>query len=947
MSYYLYWAKTDKRWARQLSYHKAGPPPSFAGNYHLLPYHNLDVAAAGWALLQLHEPWREALLASLELDLPQLERWIVLPLAWHDIGKFSPTFQHLVPSLSTYLTGRLRAQAYDHRHDLLGAILWDKMLSGHNDEQGWLRLPALKPRKANKLIEVWLEGIWGHHGRPIDSSQRGQAYFPDCFDQAACDAALSFVQDTAQLLWDPSVEAPSWTMEMMPALKRASWLLAGFYVLCDWIGSDSSYFPFCDAEVPLEEYWERAKQQALCAVREKGVIPSTPASYKGFSGIFPSLATYSPTPLQLWAAELSLPEGCGPQLFIAEDETGSGKTEASLLLAHKLMSGGGADGLYIGLPTMATANAMFQRAAQTYRRLYDEHDAPSLALAHGLAREDLGFKRVLLNSSAALQGQAGHQYAQNCSAGEEDWAGEATCAAWLGDDRRLALLAQVGVGTVDQALLGVLASKHQALRLYGLHRKVLILDEIHAYDSYTFTLVCALVRFHAAQGGHVVILSATLPQHMRQRLTDSFLEGVGGQAQPLPTHAADAPYPLLTWVNSRAERAISEHPIAPARSAQKHYDLAFIHTAQDALAMTRRWAQAEDRCACWIRNTVKEAVEVAQALVQELGDERVILFHARFTPVDRQRIEKQILTLFGKRSTPEARRGKIVVATQVVEQSLDLDFDEMLIDLAPIDLVLQRLGRFRRHARDAQGAPRVGQDQRAPAKPHILCPEWTDAPDKRWSKDTFAHATLIYPRVDQLWLTQKVLMQSAEQRLTIPLDTRALMAAVYDDDALVPEGLIAQMDEATSKASAEGYAATLAVLELEEGYTKAGDNWLPEQRSVTRLGQASSTLRFLVDRGRGLEPLHGLHTSWTLNQVNALAYYAAAEDPAQATPALNAAKEKMPDRGRFALCVVLTAHSSVPGVWMGRVMNERCVSIPVEYSHTWGLSFPNEDDRGD
>ena len=213
-----------------------------------------------------------------------------------------------------------------------------------------------------------------------------------------------------------------------------------------------------------------------------------------------------------------------PQLFILEDVTGAGKTEAALVLTHRLLSAGLADGLYVALPTMATANAMYQRLGEVYRRFYENSALPSLILAHG-ARDlsDAFRKSVMLseNEAADLNYEDGHKEQ------DQELSATAYCNAWLADNRKTALLAVVCVFTLYQALLAVLPARHQSLRLLGLGRKVLLVDEVHAYDSYMQRLLDALLEMHARQGGSVILLSATLPQTMREKLVAAFHRGIG------------------------------------------------------------------------------------------------------------------------------------------------------------------------------------------------------------------------------------------------------------------------------------------------------------------------------------------------------------------------------------------------------------------------------------
>lgn len=935
LSYYQFWAKTDRQ--------------DPVNTYHLLPYHCLDVAAVGAALLERDERWRAKLGDQLMMDEAQLRRWIILPLAWHDIGKFSPTFQHLVPQLSHKLSSRTQAYSYSARHDLLGSVFWKKKLSKLARQQDWLALDTPENSDLIAAHKTWLHGIWGHHGRPVNYNSSSITY-NELFDKESEQAALAFAQNCAQLLTPTPTSIP-YSDELATHFKRMSWVLAGFYVLCDWIGSDSICFPFKTDQIPLEEYWPRALMLADKAIKKKGVVPPPARTWSGFGGLLPHLKDLSPSPLQQWATSLGQHDALptAPHLFIAEDETGSGKTEAALLLAHALMSRGHADGVYIGLPTMATANAMFERQTTSYKQLFKQGTSPSLALAHGMTRQHEGFQEIKID--ALPQTQAGHQYSQN----QQDQAGEATCIAWLADDRRRAMLADVGVGTIDQALLGVLSSKYQSLRLFGLGRKVLILDEIHAYDTYTSELVCNLLRFHAAQGGSAVLLSATLHHALRQQLIDAFEDGAAQTRRQTrdntPLKLSSDAYPLLTWCHNGQ---VHEQPIAQAKATPKTYGLDFAYTEADTINQALAWLNTKDRCVCWIRNTVREATEVATKLRALIGPERVTLFHARFTQLDRQRIEQDILERFGKNSTPEQRHGHIVIATQVIEQSLDLDFDEMIVDLAPIDLVLQRLGRWRRHTRTQLGERiQQGQDQRTPTKPIILAPPWTDEPNSSWGKDLFPSSRFIYPHVEHLWFTQRALRLRAD-KITIPDDTRALMASVYEDKH-PPTGLQDLSDKASNEQAGHQVIAYINALDHRVGYEHAQQNWQPEQRAATRLTAPTTTLRLVcADKHGRLHPLGAQpcykpsETHWERSQVNVMAFYVNAPAPQTQTHQLEDAQKRMLDQGQY--CVIVIMHPTALDTWEGLALKgaeSAPKSVTLRYSTTNGLEILNDDEQGD
>src|SRR5690606_17591138 len=281
-----------------------------------------------------------------------------------------------------------------------------------------------------------------------------------------------------------------------------------------------------DQETPLETYWTQARQNARRALMEAGVVPTPTKKHLTFFDLFPNIET--PSPLQRWAMEVEVTSE--PQIHLLEDVTGAGKTEAALTLAYRMMEAGAAQGFFIGLPTMSTANAMYSRVASIYQNLFDRDS--NLVLAHG--------NRTLVESFAASV------FPEDQSEGDAeqyDETASARCTAWLADHNKRALLAQTGVGTIDQALLGVIHSKHQSLRLLGLFGKVLIVDEVHACDAYMQGVLEVLLEFHARSGGSVILLSATLPVHMKQKLLGAYAKGRNSLCPVISEQA----YPLATW----------------------------------------------------------------------------------------------------------------------------------------------------------------------------------------------------------------------------------------------------------------------------------------------------------------------------------------------------------------------------------------------------------------
>ncbi|MCP3671443.1 MAG: CRISPR-associated helicase Cas3', partial [Gammaproteobacteria bacterium] len=665
--YYRYWGKASRKEGEEAT-------------YHLLPYHCLDVAAVGKHLLQTHPPIRQGLALLTGLEEPDLIRWTVFFLALHDIGKFAISFQQLRPDLLKTLQQRKTNQPYTERHDYLGYALWKKLLKTHFQEIGLIK--KARPRRGLQAVDYWANAVTGHHGQPPKSSYAG-FWFDDHFEQPDQEAVLGFIEDTTEILLERRQPIPNISLDNA---KNASWWLAGFAVLCDWIGSNADYFPHQPKPLKLTDYWKTALQQAEQAINDTELLPAKISTGLTLNQLIPTATNIDPTPLQKLAAELPL--GDGPQLFILEDVTGAGKTEAAILLAHRLMQNNLANGIYFGLPTMATANAMYSRLGDVYRELYDDQTKPSLVLAHSARNLSDKFRQSLLPESHRPESQHDNSDAPPAST---------HCSQWLADNRKKALLAELGIGTIDQALLGILPSRHQSLRLLGLMHKVLLVDEVHACDAYMHPLLCNLLRAHATAGGSAILLSATLPQSQRQQLLDAFTDGLKQPRQTLQSNA----YPLLTHFK---EDKPSEYPLETRPTVRRHVQVDFVDSPE---TVEQRLADSviSGQCACWIRNTVADAREAYNQLKAEHPEWSIDLFHARFTLADRLAIEQRVLNRFGKDKGHEQRKGQILIATQVVEQSLDLDFDHLITDLAPIDLIIQRAGRLHRHRRDTDGNP--------------------------------------------------------------------------------------------------------------------------------------------------------------------------------------------------------------------------------------------------
>lgn len=807
---------------------KAGGTQLDEPGWHPLAYHNLDVAAVADVVLCASPRKLHAIARLLATTPDRTRQMLVALIALHDVGKFSRAFQaknaEAWPSnsLGAY-PGSLPGGRHDAFASQIRNILGLKRLFG----------PAFETWNNSDFDDLW-HAVSGHHGRPI---VEGAVLATGELPRACEDAAHAFCRDIAALFpQDTAIPLPS-----PQNLAALTWHVAGLAVIADWIGSNRTWFPYIEPGLSVSAYWLEARNRAENAVARAGILQIPVPAELSASRLLPAGVADNLSPLQKSVCDIALPHG--PVLAIIEDVTGSGKTEAALLLAARLLSDRRADGLFFALPTMATANSMYDRLGALYLKLFADGTHPSLVLAHGKRRLHDGFSDSILEDSD-----------KQCASldGYDDGAA-AICAAWIADDRRKAFLAHVGVGTIDQAILGVLPSKHQALRLWGLSDRILIIDEAHAYDAYVGREIETLLEFHAALGGSAIVLSATLPAAQRRNLAAAFERGLG--AKKIATEQV-GDYPLLTVVSaagvsatplpSRADRTRSL-PVRRIASAEEVVDH-IVHMAERGAAVT------------WIRNAVDDAIE-ATDLLKSRGVEPVLL-HARFAMGDRLDIEKRLTETLGRDDKTGKRAGFVVVGTQILEQSLDYDVDVMITDLAPIDLMIQRAGRLWRHARAARPvhAPELV----------VLSPDTNGEIDKGWYRTLSHRAAAVYDHHGIVWRSAKVLFET--ERIETPAGVRALIESVYASEELedIPEPLRRKSQEAIGNEHAAAAIARSNLLKLGKGYAGEPHIWSSDMITPTRIGPPTIVFRLgkIVD-GRVVPYFANeeLLRAWSLSEV--------------------------------------------------------------------------------
>lgn len=911
--YFRYWGKAEKGGDR----------------YHLLPYHCLDVAAVGQGLLKNDPQLLRKFSYLTGIDEQTCSDWLLIFIALHDLGKFSITFQGLRKELLEHLQQSRTAKPYSIRHDSLGHLLWTDVAwkTCLSEEMGeytdyWL-----------EIFRVFSNAFTGHHGTPprLAGINGMRLRLNNSFEKNDIEAAENFIRDIVTLFRKPQqTVSPELLYESAPC---TTWFLAGFVVLCDWIGSNTSWFRLESQPMSLEEYWRKhAVPQAGEAIHEAGmgtkwhVDASIP-----FDSVFSAFNKQSP--LQRHVSECQLTNS--PQLFILEDITGSGKTEAALFLARRMMAQGLGNGIYFALPTMATSNAMFERLAEkplqdeipVYLRLFDNTAKPSIVLAHAARHLSKTFMNAIAQSTAETNG-------------ESEETAMAQCVAWLADNRKKALLADVGVGTLDQALLAVLPARFQSLRLFGLAGHILIVDEVHAYDPYMNKLLQNLLTFHSALGGSAILLSATLPRHTRQEMIESFAKGLGVVS---PT-VEDKPYPLATQIS---REVFDEKPVAalPERKTSVNVEL-----VSDTNEIERRIVESAQsgRCVCWIRNTVHDAMTGYNALKQVVPSDKLLLFHARFAMGDRLDIEHAVVDSFGKKSTEAERRGMVLVATQVVEQSLDLDFDLLVSDLAPMDLIIQRAGRLHRHRRDEYGNPlsaNAGPDRRNPPSFLIYSPKPIDDAGSDWFKRAFPKTAYVYPSHGCLWLTARLLTEKCILRM--PDDARELIEAAFDEhsEKKIPSPLRQRDLKAEGEMMRDKSAAHINMLKLEEGYSATPNQWWEDMRTPTRLGDSETTVRLARWNKSSLSPWYeDSDFPWDMSQVSIrstkLFSEAESHDPGL-RQAVETLKQGLPDKGKWSVLVPLTSNDD--DYWRGEAFDKDGKAVVVTYKRDEGVTISRKE----
>lgn len=739
-AYFRYWGKAK--------------PQSAAGDvaYHLLPYHSLDVAAVASVWWDESSTIQRSFMQHTDkLSIQQMKAWVIFFIALHDYGKFDIRFQRkamnawekLQPDLAKNIACMPTIEAcnsYDHGSAGLYWFEQDRVEEGSTTEFDWMFHIVDLVNVVDDVQQTWLawvKPVTGHHGfvyaldhpTPERSLPSTVAKSIAQRDKAA---RLAWLDELERLFLKPA------GLSLNDTPPAPSPLLAGFCSVADWLGSRSDEINFrykADLVDNLNDYFEQKCREDAPRVLALAGINGKPKPFLGVQTLLKR--DYQPRELQTLVDALP----ATPGLTIVEAPTGSGKTEMALAYAWRLLAANHADSIVFAMPTQATANAMLQRLEKIATTLFE--DSPNLILAHGHARFNANFLKLK---------QTGKTVQEN----EEAWV---QCNEWLGQSRKRIFLGQIGICTVDQVLVSVLPVKHRFVRGFGVGRSVLIVDEVHAYDAYMYGLLEAVLKAQHEAGGSSILLSATLPQSLKNQLL-----ATSGKA--IETDQTLTPYPLISWTDGKANYppfTLPENQQPPLRPVQTE-----CHASEDLLpdtALRQRIIEAAEQGAqvAIICNLVDVAQQLARDL-QRLTALPVDIFHARYCLHDRQKKEAMVLKHYGAES--ERASGRILVATQVIEQSLDVDFDWLITQLCPVDLLFQRMGRLHRHERSRP----TGFES---ARCTVLLPTGND----------YGTHGLIYGNTRVMWRTAQKLQTCPEQMIEFPAAYRDWIESVYSAEA--------------------------------------------------------------------------------------------------------------------------------------------------------------------
>lgn len=763
----------------------------------------------------------------------------------HDLGKATPAFAVQCTVLAQRMSEQglyvpLNKAALPERAAAHHSVAGHHVLVRWLVERGWPRHTA----------RAWGVVLGGHHGVPPDADAE-RAANPREVPLLYGEGSWAHVQR----------ELVEWMVRQSGADQYLdSWcdvalspqfqvLATAVVIVSDWIASNSDLLPFHrDRLPPVVCSPERVRQALEALGLPRPWRPEAPDVETLFATRFRFPPGASSRPVQVAACEVaqSMPE---PGMLIIEAAMGEGKTEAALASAEILAARWGAGGLLVALPTQATTDAMFDRVVAWLDAMQaaDQQVGGSIVLGHGRARFNRLFQGLV---------RAGRFAEIGCD--DRSHGGHAAVPhVWL-VGRKKALLANFAVVTIDQLLFAGLKARHLMLRHLALAGKVVVIDEIHAYDVYMNSYLTKVLTWLGAYRVPVVALSATLPAAQRQAIVQAYQRGrFPGSPADDNCVSGDIGYPALTWTMGAS---VSTRVAQPSGRSTHVRVETFTNGLDDLdeLVTLLRDRLSEGGTALVVRNTVRRVLDTAERLESEFPDE-VTVAHARFIASDRMSNDRELLDNFGSsdRATKRPYRH-VLVASQVVEQSLDVDFDLLVTDLAPIDLVLQRIGRLHRHQRGDNQSDRPARVQ--VARVFVTAVDFTQDPP-----ELEATARRYVYDAHTLLRAAAVLRERFGAGIQLPDEIAPLVQRAYGDQPVGPERWqdtmsAARLQQQERAAKRERKAATFQIADptkpgkaisgwVSAGVGEADDS--QEGRGQVRDGAPSLEVLLVCDDGTG------------------------------------------------------------------------------------------------
>lgn len=794
----VYWGKLDRNSQERLS----------------LLAHCADVAAVFEALCR-QPVYRQRLRGAFgrrptEGDLARL----CCLAALHDIGKVTRGFQNKAtgtPPLHGHIypiPGLLTEQHLEHLADCL---------------------PWLCEWGDGETLRLLLVAAFSHHGTPIPDEPdiRRIGLWPSGDDAPE----WCFIRELGKALekWFPAAFEPS--APDLPEAPLLGHVFAGLLMLADWLGSDTRFFPLSRGE--SESGIDFSRRQAGRALATVGLAEEPGGrSDHAEPPPFASQFGFPPNALQRAVDEAPLRPRGG--IAIIEAETGFGKTEAALRYFTRLRCAGLVDGLYFANPLRFAASQLFGRVRNFVSSTFPDHPPQAVLAVPGYLRAD-DASGVRLPDYSVLW--------------DDDPTAERSARRWAAEHPKRYLAAPVAVGTIDQALLAGMRTPHAHLRAMALCRSLLVIDEVHASDPYMTELTLAVLRLFRQLGGQVLLLSATLGGETRR----TYLRAMGAKdAAPSLADCRAAPYPLISTPEARL--AVPDEREEAERKPPVRCQLPPVQ--DDARAVADLVADVREDVArggrvLVLRNTVAVAMETLAALEERLPDGMlhaangvVCPHHSRFARADRELLDREVERAFGKHGSES---GGVLAATQTLEQSLDVDFDLLITDLCPMDVLLQRIGRLHRHrGRDASRPAGMRVPRCIVLVPGSFGADALRGPAALRHQYGKNRAYSNLPALLATW-AQLAALDERDQPLRLPEMSRELVEGALHSEAL--EAVAEQYDMRAEWVAVQGVRGAMAaqgrysVLRWDEPFSSQG--WKREDpEPKTRLGTADLSVPF-------------------------------------------------------------------------------------------------------